>query len=87
MFGVVCVCQFYQTVNTAGGHPKIEVIYIGLDGEAAEFEDSRQRMPWLSLQYNSPLRHKLIKRYRLKIEPAGQNISCCCCCLCCCCCC
>ncbi|XP_026194178.1 probable nucleoredoxin 1 [Cyclospora cayetanensis] len=63
--------QFYKNVNEEGGGPKVEVIYISLDNDEEAFENSRRTMPWLSLQYSSPLRDRLMKRYRLKVEPVG----------------
>ena len=72
----VCVCacmQFYKNVNESGDQPKIEIVYISLDSSREAYEESRRCMPWLSLQYNSPLRNRLIKRYKLKIEPSGNT--------------
>ncbi|KAL8437897.1 hypothetical protein ACSSS7_000660 [Eimeria intestinalis] len=62
---------FYKSVNEEGERKKVEVIYVGLDKERQAFEDSRAHMPWLSLQFDSPLRKTLIRRYHLRIEPSG----------------
>ncbi|CDJ43638.1 hypothetical protein, conserved, partial [Eimeria tenella] len=63
------LAQFYKNVNEAGDRPKVEIIYVSLDESEAAFESSRQQMPWLSLQFNSPTRQKLIKRYRIYVDP------------------
>ncbi|KAL8445681.1 hypothetical protein Emed_005445 [Eimeria media] len=65
--------SFYKSVNEEGDKKKIEVVYVGLDKERQAFEESRAHMPWLSLQFDSPLRSNLIRRYRLKVEPSGPT--------------
>ncbi|KAL8455277.1 hypothetical protein Emag_000861 [Eimeria magna] len=65
---------FYKSVNEEGEKRKIEVVYVGLDKERQAFEDSRAHMPWLSLQFDSPLRSTLIRRYRLETEPSGHTV-------------
>ncbi|KAL8273121.1 hypothetical protein Esti_002879 [Eimeria stiedai] len=65
--------QFYKSVNEEGDKKKVEVVYVSLDEERQAFEDSRAHMPWLSVQFDSPLRGTLIRRYRVKVEPSGHS--------------
>ncbi|KAL8426479.1 hypothetical protein Efla_001781 [Eimeria flavescens] len=74
LFAVAAASQFYKNVNEEGGRPKVEVVYVDLDSDPQAFEESRKSMPWLSLQFSSPVRSKLIRRYGLRVEPRGRRL-------------
>ncbi|KAL8432042.1 hypothetical protein Efla_003483 [Eimeria flavescens] len=58
--------QFYKTVNEGGSHQKIEVIFVSVDESEEAFKDHIKHMPWLTIDYNDPLRHILLRHFRLK---------------------
>ncbi|CBZ54272.1 conserved hypothetical protein [Neospora caninum Liverpool] len=57
--------QFYDTTNASGEKQAVEIIFVSLDKDEQEFERFRSLMPWCSVEFNSPLRKNLLKRYRV----------------------
>lgn len=71
--------QFYKTVNEAGNHQKIEIIFVSLDTDQKSFESHRSHMPWLNIELADPLtqilkRHfRVIKEYEIPLFGAGPK--------------
>lgn len=65
--------QFYKNVNEAGQYPKIEIIFVSMDGSKEDYIANRNNMPWLSVEYNSPLQRGLINKFDVKAFLPGRS--------------
>ena len=62
--------DFYHEVNIDS--KVIEIIYVSMDRNEAEFKESYAKMPWLTFKYDekgSDMHHKLKERYDVKGVP------------------
>ena len=59
--------DFYSEVNIDG--KIVEVLYISADKKEQDFKDTYAKMPWLSLQYNNPLRTQLLEKFNIQGVP------------------
>jgi nucleoredoxin len=62
------LAEAYKDIRAAEAKP-FEIVYISSDNDQAQFDSSFAEMPWLALPYESEMRNRITKRFKVNCFP------------------